>query len=115
MRQVWCIVAAFSIAIELAGCAGIGRQDDDQLVQAGFTKVKADTPEWAATMRSLPAHHFVHRTVNGVSTVLYADPVGCRCVYSGSPQSYAGYKQVHREDLAAYDASLSEGDSVGGH
>ena len=64
---------------------------------------------------SVPAHRFVHQTVNGAPMVFYADPVGCKCVYSATAQIYASYKQTHREEVASFDSSLGAGDSGQGH
>jgi hypothetical protein len=86
-----------------AGCAMEARQEDDLLVSAGFTKAKANTPELAASLKSLPPHRFVHRTVNGVAMVYYADPVACKCIYSGTGAAFASYKQAHAEDVGVYD------------
>ena len=111
MRQSPSALVVFWIAVGLAGCAGVARQEDDQLVLAGFTKTPATTPETTAALKSLPAHRFVHQTVNGTRMVFYADPVGCKCVYSATAQTYASYKQTHRDEVAAFDSSLGGGDS----
>ena len=115
MRQSANVLVAFGIAVGLAACAGVARQEDDQLVLAGFTKAPATTPATMAALKSLPAHRFVHQTVNGTPMVFYADPVGCRCVYSASAQTYANYKQTHREEVAEFDSSLGAEDSGQGH
>ena len=44
-----------------------------------------------------------------------ASPVGCKCVYSATAQTYASYKQTHREEVAAFDSSLAAQDSGQGH
>ena len=97
--------------IVLAGCTLPARQKDSLLVDAGFTSVKADTPQWVAAMRSLPPHRFAHRTVNGTPMVFYADPVACRCVYSGTEASYATYKQIRGEELAVFEENRGGGGS----
>ncbi len=115
MKQVAGVMVASLILSGLSGCAGMARQEDDQLVLSGFTKSVADTPREEAALESLPPHRFVHQTVNGVPTVFYADPVGCKCVYSATAQVCADYKQTHREVVAVFDWSLSAGDSGNGH
>lgn len=101
----WATAAAL-LAL-LGGCAVSAEQKDDLLVDAGFTKVKADSPGWSSLMTSLPPHRFAHRTVNGVPMVFYADPVACKCVYSATPQVYANYKQLHAAEAQNFDESVS--------
>ena len=52
-------------------------------------------------MRSLPPNKFVTRIVNGQPVYLYADPLVCRCVYFGTQQNWAAYRQeVFAKQLA---------------
>ena len=95
--------AAFWVLTLVAGCAMEARQEDDLLVKAGFTKTKASTPEGASIVKSVLYHHFAHRTVNGVPTVFYTDPIACKCVYSGTEAAFAAYKRSYSEDEAIYD------------
>ena len=74
-------IAILTVALNLGGCAVVARQDRQALVQAGFKPAPADA---ALNAEALPAHTFTHRSVNGVDTVLYSDPAGCRCVYVGT-------------------------------
>lgn len=89
----------------LAGCTMAAQQKDDLLLDAGFTRIRADTPEWAAAQHSLPPHRFAHRTVNGVPMVFWSDPVVCKCIYSGTQAAYAAYRQLHAQEAAAFDES----------
>ena len=103
--STWAVAAAL-LAL-LGGCAVPAEQKDDLLVDAGFTRVRADSPGWSSLMTSLPPHRFAHRTVNGVPMVFYADPVACRCVYSATPQVYASYKQLHAAEAQNFDEAAS--------
>ncbi len=98
-------------ALLIAGCTFAAQQKDDLLIDAGFTPVKTDTPQWAAAMKALPPHRFAHRTVNATPMVFYADPVACKCVYSGTEATYATYKQIRREDMAVFDENRGGGGS----
>lgn len=84
------IVAA---ATSLAGCAPWARAEDTPLIQAGFTRMQPEMARQAIASDLLPPYLFAHRSVNGVETVLYYDPSGCRCVYSGTPQNYAQFNR----------------------
>jgi hypothetical protein len=106
MRHSAWSAAALWIPLVLAGCTMAARQSDDQLVDAGFTKVSANSPDWSAALKSLPPHHFAHRVVNGASMVFWSDPVACKCVYSGTAATYAAYKQNHAAEAAAFDESV---------
>jgi hypothetical protein len=99
----WNGFVALSLLTLIAGCVWEAKQEDDLLVSAGFIKAKANTPELVASLKSLPPHRFSHRTVNGVPMVYYADPVACKCVYSGTAAAFANYKQAHAEDAGVYD------------
>ena len=107
MRNAW--LAACGAALVLAGCATAARQKDDLLADAGFTPVRADTPEWTGAMRSLPPHRFARRTVNGTEMVYFSDPIGCHCVYVGTPAARQAYRQLHGEEVAAFDESVGGG------
>jgi hypothetical protein len=87
----------------VAGCAIEAKQEDDLLVKAGFTKTKANTLQGASAFTSTLYLHFVHRTVNGVPMVFYADPVVCKCVYSGTEAEFNAYKQAYTAETAIYD------------
>jgi hypothetical protein len=95
--------AAISVLTLVTGCAMGARQEDDLLVKAGFTQTKASTPEGASIFKSVLYHHFVHRTVNGVPMVFYADPIACKCVYSGTEAAFGAYKRAYTEDQDIYD------------
>ena len=82
--------------LAVSGCASqqqLVGQKEDLLAAAGFQIRIADNPQRLAAMRSLPPNQFVTRVVNGQPVYLYADPLVCRCVYFGTQQNWAAYRQ----------------------
>src|SRR5260370_17518979 len=82
--------------LAVVGCASqqqLVGQKEDLLAAAGFQIRTADNPQRLATMRKLPPNKFVTRIVNGQPVYLYADPLVCRCVYFGTQQNWAAYRQ----------------------
>ena len=82
--------------LAVAGCvseqAQVG-QKDNLLAAAGFQMRPADSPHRVAAMRRLPPNRFVTKVVNGNPVYLYADPLVCNCLYIGSQQNWAAYRQ----------------------
>ena len=96
--------------LAVSGCASqqqLVGQKEDLLAAAGFQIRIADNPQRLAAMRSLPPNKFVTRVVNGQPVYLYADPLVCRCVYFGTQQNWAAYRQeVFAKQLADSTAGL---------
>jgi hypothetical protein len=90
--------------LAVAGCATqqqLVGQKEDLLAAAGFQIRVSDTQHRLAAMRKLPPNKFVTRVVNGQPVYLYADPLVCRCVYFGTQQNWAAYRQeVFAQQLA---------------
>jgi hypothetical protein len=90
--------------LAVASCASqqqLVGQKEDLLAAAGFQIKAADSPQRLAAMRSLPPNKFDTRIVNGQPVYLYADPLVCRCVYFGTQQNWAAYRQeVFAKQLA---------------
>lgn len=90
--------------LAVAGCATqqqLVGQKEDLLAAAGFQIRVSDTPHRLAAMRKLPPNKFVTRIRNGQPVYLYADPLVCRCVYFGTQQNWAAYRQeVFAQQLA---------------
>ena len=110
--------AAGVMAILLAGCAAIEKQDTEGTEQllsaAGFNIKPADTPEKLASLQVMKQHKVVRRELsNGQLRFLYADAAVCRCLYVGDAQAYQQYQKLalQQEDAlmdqqAALDNSL---------
>ena len=82
--------------LAVAGCASqqqLVGQKEDLLAAAGFQIRVADNPQRLAAMRRLPPNKFLTRIVNGQPVYLYADPLVCQCVYFGTQQNWAAYRQ----------------------
>ena len=106
------------MAILLAGCAAIEKQDTEGTEQllsaAGFNIKPADTPEKLASLQVMKQHKVVRRELSdGQLRFLYADAAVCRCLYVGDEQAYQRYQKlsVQQENAlmdqqAALDNSL---------
>ena len=96
--------AIAGVVLGLVGCVSPQQQavqKEDLLAAAGFQVRIADTPQRLAAMRRLPPNKFVTRVVSGQPVYLYADPLVCRCVYFGTQQNWAAYRQeVFAQQLA---------------
>jgi hypothetical protein len=83
---------AAAIGLSVAGCATLQMQEtrttEQLLAAAGFQAKTADTPEKATHLGTLPPHMMLRRDRNGEAYYVYADPTGCRCLYTGSEQQY---------------------------
>ncbi len=85
----------------LAACSNQIVEKENLLTAAGFQFRPADTPERAAALQRLPAHHFVRQARDGKPIWVYADPTICGCLYAGNEQAYATYRrEVFQKQLA---------------
>jgi hypothetical protein len=98
------------LILPLGGCTALVRKEvpgvERVLTQAGFQVVYADTPEKVARLQTLPPYKVVKRMTAGQIGYIYADPTNCRCVYVGTEEQYALYKQYLSE------MSLQESDAL---
>ena len=88
--------AIVGLILGVAGCVSPQQQaaqKEDLLAAAGFQVKIADTPQRLAAMKRLPPNKFVTKVVNGQPVYLYADPLVCRCIYFGTQQNWAAYRQ----------------------
>ena len=74
------------------------RATEQLLAAAGFQTQVADTPERIAELQSLPAGHLVRRSQNGAVSYLFADPLGCHCLYVGGDGEYRKYQRLRLRD-----------------
>ncbi|MFT8775050.1 MAG: hypothetical protein ABF893_00065 [Gluconacetobacter liquefaciens] len=78
----------------LAGCLSPAKPYLDmgrRLADAGFVAHKADTTARYAMMNMLPPGEVTYRPSTVGPVYLYADPIGCGCVYMGSATAYSYY------------------------
>jgi hypothetical protein len=119
MLKFFSVVTIGSVmAILLAGCAAIEKQDTEGTEQllsaAGFNIKPADTPEKLASLQVMEQHKVVRRELSDDRLrFLYADAAVCRCLYVGDEQAYQQYQKlaVQQENAsmdqqAALDNSL---------
>jgi len=94
----------------LAGCASLGApQTESTLSAANFTMKLADTPAKLAKLKALPQNRLVALNRNGKTYFVYADAVGCQCVYIGNQAAYQQYQQMRvAQNLAAEQVAAAE-------
>ena len=110
MTKLMSICAVAGLIVGIAGCATPQQQvsqKEDLLAAAGFQIKLADTPQRLAAMKRLPPNKFVTRVVNGQPVYLYADPLVCRCVYFGTQQNWAAYRQEMFAQQLANEAQMT--------
>ena len=89
--------ATAGLVLSMAGCAGPSTQvasTDNLLLKAGFVARPADSTHRISEMMKMTPNKFVTRIRNGKPAYLYADPMGCKCVYFGSQQNWDTYRQL---------------------
>src|SRR6266852_2557587 len=92
-------LALLLLAGALSGCALIEREQaavtDDLLARAGFQMRAPGSDD-----QDLPRRDFVTQWDGEKTLYTYADPDGCRCVYSGGEAQYERYRWLEaRENL----------------
>ena len=110
VTKLMSICAVAGLMVGIAGCATPQQQvsqKEDLLAAAGFQIKLADTPQRLAAMKRLPPNKFVTRVVNGQPVYLYADPLVCRCVYFGTQQNWAAYRQEMFAQQLANEAQMT--------
>ncbi|GAB6969144.1 hypothetical protein JCM25156A_31830 [Komagataeibacter kakiaceti JCM 25156] len=89
-RYITAAMAAFLTA-SLAGCGAPAKPYLDEgttLSRAGFIAHPGDTTARYAMMNTLPPGQVTYRPSPTGLIYLYADPIGCGCVYMGSEAAY---------------------------
>lgn len=76
---------------------------DDRLSYAGFIAHPANTTARYAMMNTLPPGQLTYRPSTSGRIFVYADPVGCGCVYMGSEAAYEAIKQNEIERRRAFE------------
>jgi hypothetical protein len=76
------LAAACGLALLLCACASTSTNvaDNENLLMNA--------------LKTLPRYNFAIRTIDGKQTYLFADPRICKCVYAGSAQEFAAYRQL---------------------
>jgi hypothetical protein len=85
----------------LAGCHSTIANKENLLSAAGFYSKPAITEAQIKSLKSLPANRFVQKIYRGKPIYIYADPIVCQCVYTGTQAAYSKYRQmVFQKNLA---------------
>ncbi|GBQ79996.1 hypothetical protein AA13595_0187 [Gluconacetobacter johannae DSM 13595] len=71
------------------------------LSEAGFIAHPADTTARYAMMNTLPPGQLTYRPSPAGPVYLYADPIGCGCVYMGSAAAYGSFSAWQRTSKAS--------------
>jgi hypothetical protein len=107
----WIYASLFCVAIT-CGCGnGVPFQQPfskgDLLSAAGFHWKLADSADWKISLASLPANRFATQVVDGRTLYFYADANVCRCIYYGTEQNWAAYKQLLAEQKIITQQEIS--------
>jgi hypothetical protein len=86
------------------GNSGFGKRGHAR--NGGFVPKKAKTAARMASLKALPPHQFVAKTINGKPSYLYADPVVCGCFYVGDQRAYDQYRQLMSTQQTATDQQI---------
>ena len=101
--QGWLVplVGVFSIALMLAGCATLEKNDvldtEGLLMKAGFQKHVADTPQKMTHLKTLAQQRFSRHKRHGKLYFVYADAADCQCLYAGDETAFQHYQDLERQ------------------
>ncbi|MCQ9155308.1 hypothetical protein [Acidomonas methanolica] len=112
MRRTVTIGAVVALAA-LAGCEStraLVTEKEDHLAAAGFVVQLANTPQRAAMLSRLPAHHFLRRVHGNDLHYVYADPTVCDCLYVGTQAAYDRYRQYQQQHALANEEQMTASD-----
>ena len=89
------ILLPIALALSLAACKTLERNEaihtERLLAAAGFQMRQADTPSRVQELASLPKRKLVPTRSGGALHYVYADDLGCKCIYVGSEKAYQRY------------------------
>lgn len=99
------ILLPIALALSLAACKTLERNEaihtERLLAAAGFQMRQADTPSRVQELASLPKRKLVPTRSGGALHYVYADDLGCKCIYVGSEGAYQRYERFAlRERIA---------------
>ena len=108
------VCAVLLVSLALAGCKTIARDEaihtERLLAASGFQMRMADTPSRMNELASLPKRKLIPTRQDGELRYLYADELGCKCIYVGTEKAYQRYQRLaikehiaNEEEEAALD------------
>ena len=89
----FCFTVVISICI--AGCEV--QNTESSLTEAGFEIHHPDSPRKMAYLESMPQNILVSFECSGKTYYLYADNVGCNCLYIGNEEAYRKYAEIRAD------------------
>ncbi|GBQ29081.1 hypothetical protein AA0472_2903 [Acetobacter estunensis NRIC 0472] len=94
----------------LSACSPADRflKAGDQLAMSGFTAHYANTTARYEMMNLLPAGVMTYRPTTSGPVYLYADRIGCGCVYMGSQSAFIDYTRHTLEPVPSQPAMTAE-------
>jgi hypothetical protein len=114
-KTTWvrCTILGSGLAVALAGCAAIDRQETERteqmLAAAGFQMRTADTPAKLADLTRLQQQKLVRQERDGEPTYVYADATDCQCLYTGNQDNYDQFQRLRvQEDVASQEMMAAE-------
>jgi len=98
------LATSLTIATGL-GCASMQRSEAEnserRLVNAGFERKVADSPEQEKHLAGLPQRKLVKMQFGEETRYVYADERFCKCIYSGGEEEFRAYSKLLRADIAS--------------
>jgi len=100
--------AVLLVSLALAGCKTIERDEaihtERLLAASGFQMKLADTPSRMNQLASLPKRQLIPTKEGGELRYVYADELGCKCIYVGSEKAYQRYEKLAiKEQIATQE------------
>jgi hypothetical protein len=102
----WITAAGFIIlSLVLGGCGTVQQAEqvqqaqqtksvEDLLSAAGFKQIFPATPKLKARLQAMPQKQIFMASRGPKLFYVYADAVGCGCLYAGNQQQYQAYQQL---------------------
>ena len=106
------------MAFVVGGCSMLGntqraraKRTDQEMADAGFRKVPADTPEKMARLRTLTPLMFNLGERDGKPYYTLADPDGCHCIWVGGKAAYLRLQDLEvQREIADSDRAIAKTD-----
>jgi hypothetical protein len=111
IRKTYYQPVLVALAVALAGCAAIQKNETDQteqtLAAAGFQMQPADSPARMAHLQTLTQHKLVPHDKDGEMFYVYADASDCKCIYTGDEAAYQAYQKMAVDERIADDQRMA--------
>ena len=105
MRKIVFSILVSGFIVTIFGCAAVqtekAKSKEELMSAAGFVMVPADTPEEMQNLQSLTPLTMEYDVKDNKPLYWYADPDGCKCVYTGDQAAYDRYQRLRVEQNIA--------------